>query len=352
MASSTAASATSASSTAGDAQIASGASSETATDIDAKLQALTGQLARILIEELLAEPRVGPVLSALEHGVRDAARPASRALAWRRQGLAALRDELVPLLNSLDPPPDKDAALLEQRHHSLAAHFETCGQSVQQTLEASAGALAAALAALDTQLTGLAEQVTHLPAVLAQAPRRTGAGRRARIVSAGVMLLALAAAAVVALHRFGGWPLRSAPTPWEQLWAQALTQPVLGCRENRAAQTFVACVCPSLSPATGHLGAQCQPEPGWPRHRLIGALEAVLRVQQPAVVWVDWEPGPELAQGLQNLKCDLTADAASARETLVAAAPADGASDGMTTQARDATLALLNYLEQHPACAD
>jgi hypothetical protein len=80
-------------------------------------------------------------------------------------------------------------------------------------------------------------------------------------------------------------------------------------------------------------------------------LEAILRVKQPDVVWVDWEPGPELSQALQNLRCDLTPEARLARETIVSSASEDRGSEVITANTRDAALTLLSYLQQHPSCA-
>lgn len=138
-----------------------------------------------------------------------------------------------------------------------------------------------------------------------------------------------------------------AQTPWEQLWSKALAQPVLGCREAPGARTFMACACPDAPPQAA--ASQCQPEPGWPGHRLIGALQAVLRVGHPDDVWVDWELGPELSQALQNLPCNLPEEARAARTAILNAA--SGGSDGMTPAQGDAALQLLGYLQQNPSCA-
>ena len=132
-------------------------------------------------------------------------------------------------------------------------------------------------------------------------------------------------------------------TPWDQLWSKALAQPVLGCREAPGARTFMSCACPDAT--TPAAAAQCQPEPGWPGHRLIGALQAVLRVGHPDDVWVDWEPGPELSQALQHLPCKLTDAAKAARTALDNASGAEGRATG------DAALQLLDYLQQDPSCA-
>lgn len=138
----------------------------------------------------------------------------------------------------------------------------------------------------------------------------------------------------------------AAQTPWEQLWSKALSQPVLGCREAPGARTFVACACPGAPPRAAD--SQCQPDPAWPGHRLIGALQAVLRVGHPDDVWVDWEPGPELSQALQQLPCNLPEEAQAARTAIVNAA--SGGPEGGPA-AGNAALQLLGYLEQNPSCA-
>lgn len=332
------------------------------TGIDASIRALASHVARIVIDEALKEPRWARLARCLEHGVRI---PQAPPAAGRREALsdgASVRDDLAaltPLLDSwlnsrLNARPHAElAALLEERQRTRAARLDASAQRMQQHYSQ----LAAGLAALDAQLARLEGPEGPLPAGAAAAPppaappARTSRIRVGLPLYAALFFVALIAAALVltSLHSLPGW--QGTPTAWEQLWGQALAQPVLGCRETPGARTFAACVCPSVSPSTRRPGRPCAADPSWPAHRLIGALEAILRVRQPENVWVDWELGPELSQALQNLHCDMSGEARTARAVLLSVTPVDGNFRTIPPEARDAAVVLLRYLQQHPSCA-
>jgi hypothetical protein len=345
------------------------------TRFDASAHALCFRVARFLVDESLKDPRFGRMIGTLED-VLSVARRAGDA-GGQTEDIARIRNDLGQILRTVENRQrgaSELQTLLQARHQQRARLIESSGQRTQEACRELAGGIAQ-LEAHVTTLAAQAAQVPPLPerppspgpdpwmmagggALLLmllvgllyshfhrQSPQGSGMRRADRFEASPSMSASSVTVMASSLSGSSRAPssssrARSSPPPpeWQSLWAQALQQPVVGCRTSSGPIPLVACACPEVS------ATQCRPDPSWSGRMLVTALQAVLHVKQPEV-WIDGEMGPTLSAGLEKLiaNCTLSDEADEWRDRL-------SRSTAISEETNNAALQLLRYLQQNPSC--